>query len=270
MRGSGAHLTSVLYGLGQRHVFGHVGGVAHRFPDHPNQNPSPGTILVEACGVDEAVEPSLDTVANVAGEVLPAIPQHRCELVVRIAVQRLGCDREPRLTVSGEHGSVVKVAVQDGVVRAVGEFSGQGVRLLDQSVRNGCAARQRFEVGTPLRDLRSERTQLGHCRNVEATIQACDYLAGVDVRHRFQRFRAQSLQQQRATRRIGAQQPGRAVPRPSPQDQVRMFRVGRADLQHGPRAVGGAHRQDAAQLFPVGAELPLIEVKVEVAQANRR
>src|SRR5687768_2868993 len=64
---------SALDGFGQRHVLGHVSWIAHRFPDHPNQHPPPGTILVKPRGVDETVKPSLHAVADVAGKLVPAV-----------------------------------------------------------------------------------------------------------------------------------------------------------------------------------------------------
>ena len=55
-----------------------------------------------------------------------------------------GGDRQPRFAVGREHVLVVEVAVNDaaGGGRVGGEVAAQRNRLLDQPMRNRCAARQ--------------------------------------------------------------------------------------------------------------------------------
>ena len=72
--------------------------------------------------------------ADVAGEVVPAVPQHRGGFVVRITVHRLGIDDQPRFTVGGEHILVVQVAVNDRADAGGvgGQLAAERDRLFDQ------------------------------------------------------------------------------------------------------------------------------------------
>src|SRR5262245_7377917 len=69
------YIGSALHGLRQRHVLGDARGVVNGLMNRPDDRPCAGAFLVEACRVDERVEAAPDTVADVAGELVPAVPQ---------------------------------------------------------------------------------------------------------------------------------------------------------------------------------------------------
>ena len=104
---------------------------------------------------------------------------------------------------------------------------------------------------------------------MKAAIQACDDVAGIDVGHAFQRLRAQPLQKQCPSMRIGSQQPRCAVTVPSAHHQVLVFGV--PDLQNCGNPVGRQHRQygcpGAAHHAAVGAQVPLVDQVVDLAHS---
>ena len=91
-------------------------------------------VLVETAGVDQRLEPPEEPRTDVSGQLLEPVPQHRRDLVVTVAVHRLGIDREPVGPVGGEHVEIVEVAVDHGGRGlVVGEqVTGMGSRLLHQ------------------------------------------------------------------------------------------------------------------------------------------
>ena len=103
----------------------------------------------------------------------------------------------------------------------------------------GALRGKRLEVARPLLDIRSERGQLGHRRNVNAPVEPGDDLTCVDVRKRRETLRTQPFQKQGAAPRVCAEQPDRAVAAPPAQHEVLVLgcRVGKADLQNGPGSV---------------------------------
>jgi hypothetical protein len=74
---------------------------------------------------------------------------------MRVAVDGLGVDHQPRLTVGGQHVLVVQVAVDDPAIggRFCGQVGADRQRLLDQAVRDGRVARQGCQLGVPPLDV---------------------------------------------------------------------------------------------------------------------
>ena len=133
---------SVLHGLGQRDVLG------QRWSG--SRVASRTTRTITHARARSSSKPAASTSVSkrrrtpsrmLTGELVPAVPQHRRDLVVRIAVHGPGTDREPPLTVGREHVPVVKVAVDDAAGRFVSQLAAQHDRLLDESVRDRGAAR---------------------------------------------------------------------------------------------------------------------------------
>ncbi len=150
---------------------------------HPHDDPVAGAVLVEASGVDRGLEPPAHSPADVAGELVPAVPEQRRHLVVRVAAHRLGVDRQPRLAVGGEHVLVVQVGVDHPAHRrgVRHEPAAQRHRLLDEAVRQPGVAGQRGEPLGPAVDVLGERAQLRRRRHVEAAVEPGDDPARLEV-----------------------------------------------------------------------------------------
>ena len=219
--------------------------------DHPDHHPVARAVLVEARCVDDRVEAAPQAVPDVVGaELVPPVPQHRRELVVRVAAHRLGVDDQPRLAVARQHVVVVQVAVDDHADRrGVGhQVSGQRHALLAHPPRDRRVRGQRLEVGGPALDVRRDRAQLRKRGHVDPRVEAGHDLAGLEVADRRQVARVQPFEQHRPPMWVGPQQQDGAVAVPVLEGEVLEVatrrRGPRVQLQHGALAVAGDHRDD--------------------------
>ena len=151
---------------------------------------------------------------DVSGDLVPSVPQHRCDLVVRVTVKRFGVDHQPRLPVTGQHVGVVQVGMQQTIRnRPVDhQVATQRNGLLDQPPRNRGVARQSGQLCIPALKARRQRTQPRQRRHMDAAVQPGDDTAGFLVRDGGEVVVVQSFQEQ--PRRCGSALSKRTAPAP--------------------------------------------------------
>ena len=122
---------------GRRCGVGHrvLGDLPQGVVQHPDDHPGPSPIGVEPGGLGQRVEALPHAFANVAVQLVPAVPQHRGDLVMRISGHRPGADHQPWFAVGGQHILVVQVVVDQhaGTGRVGGEVGAQRQGLLHQT-----------------------------------------------------------------------------------------------------------------------------------------
>ena len=152
--------------------------------DHqPQDRPRPGAVLVELGGVDEREESVAYAVAHPPRILRVAVPQHRRDLVVRVARERFRVDHQPLLTITPKDVGEVQIGMdQLPVGRLVGsEVARDRPGLLDHPRRHGKPPLLLPQLARPSRGLLRQRTQLRRSRHMQPPVEPAHDLARLHV-----------------------------------------------------------------------------------------
>ena len=146
-----------------------------------HDGPRAGPVLVDAAVLaDDREAPAQVPPHVVTGQrLVPPVPQGGGDRVRRLGGERLGVDRQPRLTAPGQDVRVVQVGVHQPGVDAVvmDQVAGEGDGLLDEPARDGGRwRRQRVQQAL---HLAAQPGQLGRRGAVQPAEQVADRGAGV-------------------------------------------------------------------------------------------
>ena len=253
------------------------GGRVVQGPHHVDQladdHPVPRPLWVESGGVGGRRHPCTYGLADRSGcqHLVPAVPQQRRDLETRVAGQRFGIDHQPRFPVGGQHIEIMQVAVQEPAIGGpVGREVGRERRgLAHQAMRDGRIGGKSGQLSRPPCAQVGQAGELGGGRPVQAWVEPRDDLACGQRVHARQVLGAGALQQQRAARRICAQQTNCAVTGPQPQRDVLVcrLRMRPANFQGCTLAVRRVYAEHDGALadaaIPVRAQVPLRQYRVQ-------